>query len=179
MGKRNRREDVFAWINMRPEPPCTCWLWTGAVNSKGIPYIQVDGRRYAAYRLVYKLTHPEWDIDNTREFILHSCVDEDGKEVDNPRCCRPDHLRPGTNEDNMIDMMRRGRKGLTKEVVLGIIGTVKEHSDWTHSQVAAYVSYEHKVNVSRQAVTDIVGGRRRKVLLNFIDERNRRIDGVD
>lgn len=34
-------------------------------------------------------------------FLLHSC--------DNRSCCNPAHMRPGTNAENMQDMVDRGR----------------------------------------------------------------------
>lgn len=179
MGRRtNALSDVFRHINMKPEPPVTCWLWTrdGSVNSKGIPEFTVGGKKYAAYRIVYWLTHPEWDITNKREFILHTCVDALGRNVDNPLCCNPAHLRSGTNNDNMLDMMLRGRKGLTKDAVCAILDINQKFPDLTHSQIASMVSHQHQQSVARQTVTDILNHRRRKVLRDDIDARNREID---
>jgi hypothetical protein len=136
----------------------------------------VNKRRYIAYRLVYWLTHPDFDIDNRRELILHTCVDTNGAVVDSPLCCNPAHMRTGDNDDNMLDMMLRGRKGLTKEALVGIIDTVKEFPEFTHSQIAARVSYLHKIPIARQTVTDILSRRRRKVLFDTLDQRNREID---
>src|SRR5215468_8453579 len=164
MGRTNRREDVFKYIDMKPVYPSTCWLWTASVNSKGLAYFVVDKKRYSAPRLVYWLTHPEWDIDNTRELILHTCVDAEGRHVDNRTCCNPAHMRPGTSEENMIDMMLRARKGLTIDAIRGILDTVEKFPEFTHSQIAARVSHLCSIPVARQTVTDILNRRRRRVL---------------
>lgn len=177
MGRTNRREDVFKYINMKPVFPSTCWLWTASVSDKGIPYFAVGGKKYVAYRLVYWLMHPEWDISNKREFILHTCVDAHGKAVDNPLCCNPNHMRPGTHEQNMIDMMLRGRKGLTEDALRAVLDTADQFPEFTHSQIAARVSHLHRIPVARQTVTDILSGRRRKVLRDAIDARNREVNG--
>jgi hypothetical protein len=176
MGRRNEYADVFRYIDMRPEPPLTCWLWTASVSDKGIPYFRVDGKNWVAYRLVYWLTHPEWDILNRREFILHTCMDMNGKPVDDPRCCNPDHLRPGTHMENMLDMMLRGRKGLTRPALADILDLHLKQPDLTHSQIASIVSHRHDQNVARQTVTDILSRRRRRALSDAIDLLNKQIE---
>src|SRR5215471_18870659 len=135
MGRVNKAVDVFKCIDMKPVWPSTCWLWTASVNDKGLAYFTVNNRRYAAPRLVYWLTHPDFDIDNKYILILHTCVDALGRNVDNRICCNPAHMRTGTYEDNMMDMMLRGRKGLTADAVRAIIKTVKEFPEFTHAQV--------------------------------------------
>lgn len=176
MGKRNEYADVFRYIDMRPEPPLLCWLWTGATSDKNLPYFRVDGKNRVAYRIVYKLTHPDWDWTNPREFILHTCKDMNGNTVDNPLCCHPDHLRPGTHEQNMLDMMLRGRKGLTRPALVDIIELRLKQPDLTHSQIAAIVTHRHGQNVARTTVSDILSRRRRKVLSDAIDLLNREIE---
>jgi len=76
-----------------------CWLWTGWRNDEGYGYIRDVGRIVRAHRASYELTQgaiPEGMM------VLHKC--------DNPPCVRPDHLRLGTNGDNMIDMYSKGRR---------------------------------------------------------------------
>jgi len=180
VSRRNKPTDVFKHINLNPTPPLLCWLWTGQPNDKGLPYFQVAGKKIIAYRLVYWITHPEWDINNSREFILHSCVDAHGNSVDNPLCCNPDHLRPGTHEENMIDMMVRGRRGLRTEAVRDILDIVKRGElegelKLTHQQIANAVGAKYGIEIARTTVTDIISGRRRYVLKNKLDEQDRAV----
>jgi hypothetical protein len=57
------------------------------------------GRRIKtkASRAVYVATHGDLSPDI---FVLHAC--------DNPPCCNPAHLRPGTHLENMYDRKTRG-----------------------------------------------------------------------
>lgn len=77
-----------------------CWLWGGPFDAYGYGALQMGGRLWKAHRLAYHLWYD--DYDPTMK-ILHSC--------DNPSCVRPDHLRQGTQTENMADMNRRGRNG--------------------------------------------------------------------
>lgn len=80
----------------------TCWIWTGAKRNKGygaFVYVKnnnvVQGR---AHRYSYELHFGE--IPNGA-FVLHKC--------DNPACVNPEHLFIGSNQDNVDDMMNKGR----------------------------------------------------------------------
>lgn len=73
-----------------------CWLWAGSLV-KG--YGVFTGRRYLAHRVAYRL---HFGIDPGPLFVCHHC--------DNPRCCRPDHLFLGTNQDNQRDCSRKARR---------------------------------------------------------------------
>ena len=81
-----------------------CWLWLGAIGSSGYGGFTVRsglrGNRvtFGAHRVAYEFAHgpiPEGVS------VLHRC--------DVPACVRPDHLFLGTQRDNIIDMMRKGR----------------------------------------------------------------------
>lgn len=174
MGRRNLPTDVFKYIKLGE--PHECWLWTGGCNSKGLPYFTVNGRKVLAYRLVYKLTHPEWDMDNSREVLRHQCRDEQGRHIDNPLCCNPKHVIPGTHEENMLDMVLKGRSGLTKDILRDILHMNREHPDMTHMQIATRMTFKHKTNVSRQAVTDLLNGNRHRELRNAIDAEQMAIE---
>lgn len=177
MSKRNKPNDVFLCLDLNPKPPSTCWLWTKSVSDKGLPYFHIGGKKIIAYRLVYWITHPTWDINNSREVIRHGCTDAHGNHVDNPLCCNPDHLTPGTHEENMIDMMVRARRGLKREAVEDILEIQKTGNplSLTHEEIGKLVGAKHGINIARTTVTDILKGRRRLVLRNKIDADDKAI----
>lgn len=81
-----------------------CWLWTGHVDAKGYGRFQVAPRQpVTASRFAYELTHGP--IPQGEGYhglcVMHVC--------DNPQCVRPDHLRLGTQKDNIRDAARKGR----------------------------------------------------------------------
>jgi hypothetical protein len=76
----------------------TCWEWQGSRDRKGYGRVWRPDRLTTAHRHAWTLEHGE--VPATL-FVLHRC--------DNRRCVRPDHLFLGTNSDNMIDMVVKGR----------------------------------------------------------------------
>lgn len=80
----------------------TCWNWTSERNNteRGYGRIFIRGRLYYAHRVSYALHH-EYDI-SIALLVCHSC--------DNPRCVNPSHLFLGTQQDNIDDMISKGRQ---------------------------------------------------------------------
>ncbi|ULB10691.1 hypothetical protein ORIO_12335 [Cereibacter azotoformans] len=86
------------WKSVHIGSPDQCWPWTGSLTEKGYGRFKVYGGMKRANRMA-------WEIENN-EFLgsrmaRHSC--------DNPACCNPSHLLPGSAQDNVDDMMTRGR----------------------------------------------------------------------
>lgn len=101
--------------------PDECWEWKGSKGyggygrmhvaiSRGV-YVSVYAHRIALFLAGVELA--------PKDKSLHSC--------DNPPCCNPYHLRPGTQLDNVQDRNKRGRtarggyrpsRKLTDEMVL-------------------------------------------------------------
>lgn len=79
-----------------------CWLWTGARTSDGYGSVRVEGRMVGAHRVAYELAHGAMPTGTS---VLHTC--------DVRSCVRPDHLFLGTQEDNVRDMVAKGRANLT------------------------------------------------------------------
>jgi len=82
-----------------------CLLWTGGTDRLGYGKFQVwdraakKQRHYRAPRFALAIKLGRWPSGSA----LHSC--------DTPRCCNPDHLREGTQKENIADMDARGRRG--------------------------------------------------------------------
>jgi hypothetical protein len=86
-----------------PEPNSGCWLWLGAVWKHDDGRIRGEcktfGRREFATRAAYRELGGKALLPGL--LLRHIC--------DTPLCVNPDHLLPGTHEDNMADMMSRNR----------------------------------------------------------------------
>lgn len=74
-----------------------CWEWTASVRRDGYGQLNVEGKTLAAHRLSWFLKHGKWP----QPCALHKC--------DYRRCVRPSHLFEGTKDENLEDMVKKGR----------------------------------------------------------------------
>lgn len=84
------------WSRVSPASDFHCWEWQGRRNSGRCPYGTYKGEM--AHRVAYELINgpiPDGMI------LRHKC--------DNPPCCNPRHLIPGTYVDNRRDAIERGQ----------------------------------------------------------------------
>ena len=87
-----------------------CWEWCGPLTVSGYGDLEVGSRKHRndnpashfrspahrySYILHYKVNIPE------NIYVCHHC--------DNPKCVNPSHLFLGTNSDNQIDCVKKGR----------------------------------------------------------------------
>lgn len=88
---------IFKFIKKLSEGGC--WLFTGFRNKDGYGKIgTTPGKSEPAHRVMYKIKNGE--IPKGR-VVMHTC--------DNPACCNPEHLMLGTVNDNVQDMVKKGR----------------------------------------------------------------------
>ena len=86
------------------EAPSGCWEWLGAKYGK-----RRGKARYGVMKVKKKMIPAHrlsWELHNGTEIpagllVCHSC--------DNPGCVNPDHLWLGTDRDNTMDAINKGR----------------------------------------------------------------------
>lgn len=109
--RKTTEEKFWALVNKEPGqgPKGDCWEWQGLRSSNGYGEfvwrakklewgIDSPYGKLLTHRLAYGLATGSSPKDL---WILHSC--------DNPPCCNPAHLRPGTAKDNADDRVGRNR----------------------------------------------------------------------
>jgi hypothetical protein len=97
-GKRGSLAERF-WAKVERRGPTECWEWRGARKPKGYGSFRIGNRVDCAHWVAYRLAVGEVPAGLQ---VLHSC--------DNPPCCNPAHLRPGTPLENTRDSIIRGRR---------------------------------------------------------------------
>jgi len=126
-----------------------CIEWTGALNDDGYGQIsigsgenqrKVNSHRWALQFALGGVILPK-DI-----FACHFC--------DNPKCVAPDHLFPGTHQDNMDDMIAKGRSAVVKGNAKLQLDEIK---DIKYGNLP-YSYYVNKYNIAISTVSSIRNG---------------------
>lgn len=75
-----------------------CWIYTKRINHNGYGMINYNGQPWLVHRLIFK----EVMFKDLPLVVCHKC--------DNPPCWNPEHLFGGTPQDNIDDMVTKGRQ---------------------------------------------------------------------
>jgi HNH endonuclease len=78
--------------------PTECWPWIGGMGSWGYGSFYINRKNYNASRAAYILMIGPIESSLV---VRHTC--------DNPACCNPAHLIPGTQAENLKDCRDRKR----------------------------------------------------------------------
>jgi hypothetical protein len=113
--------------------PDACWPWTGITVTRGYGEIQISMgargkvRRIGAHRAALYFLG---GVDPGDLGALHSC--------DNPPCCNPRHLRPGTPKDNAGERSQRKRNNhLATLSAQDVLAIRREYAEGVRSGVLA------------------------------------------
>ncbi len=99
-GRRKRHSTIDRFWARVQKNPDGCWIFAGAKTSPGghIYLSREDGSRVSAHRFSYELHVGPVPAGLV---VMHSC--------DVPACVNPDHLRAGTQKQNVHDAIAKGR----------------------------------------------------------------------
>lgn len=91
------------WSKVQIGNPQECWPWIAHHRTKsgyGVICLMPPGGKtnYRSHRVAFHLATGQDPLDL---YVCHSC--------DNRLCCNPAHLWLGTNQDNQVDSVLKGR----------------------------------------------------------------------
>ena len=134
------------WAKVEKRGNDECWLWTGALNSRGYGHLGHSGATLYAHRLSYELNIGPISTDMQ---VCHRC--------DVRNCCNPAHLFLGTNSENTADKVAKGRhpKGERASKKL----TSKQVSE-IRTAHGSQREIGRRYGISQRYVSDIRAGRR-------------------
>jgi hypothetical protein len=95
MSKPNTVEEIVTRFEVQETG---CWRWTGYTHIRGYGIVSLRGKLQKAHRLFY-----EYFVGSIPDgmVICHHC--------DRPCCVNPAHLFCGTQRDNIMDCIAKGR----------------------------------------------------------------------
>jgi hypothetical protein len=135
--KRNMTDAEF-WLwfelkvkNLTPINETGCIEWIGA-RSLGYGIVRRNGRNLRVHRLTLERSLGRSLAQDM--YALHSC--------NNPPCCNPEHLREGTNQENVDDKLRadrqpRGETNGKAKLTIGQVNDIRANIDSLSQQMLA------------------------------------------
>lgn len=88
-------ERFWSKVNILGEDDC--WEWNAAIDTSGYGAFKYNRKKYDSNRMTWFIVYGEFP----ELWVLHKC--------DNRLCCNPNHLFLGTYQDNIDDMVKKGR----------------------------------------------------------------------
>lgn len=130
-----------------------CWEWNKSRFKQGYGIATFPNKKGSglAHRLSFAIYYEEL---SESDIVMHLC--------DNPCCVNPDHLRKGTQKDNMKDMKdknrgpdRKGEKGTTVKLNAFNVDFIRAYP----KERGATTYLSKMFNVSKSTISDIIKGK--------------------
>src|SRR5262249_15955245 len=138
LGDPSRRERLerrfWAKVSRRSQDECWPWIAARTGTKRGFAYgaIQITLHTTHAHRVAWALSNAQIPDGAT---IRHSC--------DYSLCCNPAHLVPGTQADNVRDMVERGRK---PQRFLEFDGRTQTMAEWAKEAGIKYFTLANRLH---------------------------------
>lgn len=100
------------WSRVTRTTDDACWEWQGT-TCLGYGHVSFLGKLQKAHRVAWYLTHGKFP----EQYLLHSC--------DNRKCVNPQHLREGSQQENMNDMKTRMRQARGQDTGVAVLNIQK------------------------------------------------------
>jgi hypothetical protein len=91
----------IAFLRTEAASPLRCWEWRKGTDKDGYGRTRFNGKNAIAHRAAYQILVGPIPAGMC---LLHNC--------DNPACCNPAHLLPGTQKLNYEDARQKGRASI-------------------------------------------------------------------
>ena len=130
------------WLSkIAVRPKTRCWIWTLCTTQRGYGRLSYRGK----HRYIHHVSYEEFvgPILEGKQ-VCHRC--------DVPSCCNPDHLYLGSQTENLIDCVRKGRHH-KPTMTEAVAREVKYEREMTRQEYAA------KYGITVSAIDDIRRGR--------------------
>jgi Autographiviridae endonuclease len=140
-------------VNERLEENCVpvtetgCWLWIGSVSHGGYGQLSVNGKKRKVHRLSYEISVGKIPKGM---LVCHKC--------DVPCCINPEHLFVGTQQDNMDDMITKGRDRHQKGILQANSKLTEEEVNEIRLSRNSYRALAAEYNISRASIYYIKNG---------------------
>ena len=136
-------ERIMKFIDVKEENDC--WEFKGSKNKNGYGKIGVGGKKNdSAHRVIFKIYNSDIPKDMV---ILHTC--------DNPSCCNPKHLVLGTQNDNIQDMVQKGRNKVRTGSIMPL-ELLEEIKNTYSGQKGFKIEMARKYSCSPTTITNLI-----------------------
>lgn len=125
-----------------------CWEWIGASDAKGYGLFWLDGSTRRAHRVAIELITGE---TITGKVILHTC--------DNTCCVNPEHLRVGTQKDNVRDMHDKGRQASKVGSLNGASKLTEDMIVYIRTSTLGHTALGRELGVSKTTIMRVRSGK--------------------